>query len=356
MHVEYISQIQHLHQRKWYAITHLAYGEDVVDVQALEERPHCEVHVDKTTAKVQSAREARDDLQARFRGRARRRRGSIQADELTRTRRGVGEDLADLQGVRLDVLRKARPRQCQVVAHEIIDGETRDEGCRIETVSIPNMKQSLRDLLSAYGNQNTVSPGKNSVLSPGPCPTVLATSKSLSLTAPLSPSVSASTSVSTSVPAPHGPLALIRARRRACEVGSPWPASLPWRPFTRASELWPLSLRGRLASKVRRIAAVRSASAWDHTVRHTPWYVIWFPPAAFAPWPRSAPPACPCEEKPDGPRYAEDGRAPRKGSSPYWYGKETMEARGSELAVMTDARRRSVEGDGARGVAGAGSV
>lgn len=142
MHVEYISQIQHLHQRKWYAITHLTYGEDVVDVQALEERPHCEVHVDKTTAKVQSAREARDDLQARFRGRARRRRGSIQADELTRTRRGVGEDLADLQGVRLDVLRKARPRQCQVVAHEIIDGEPRDEGCRIETLNIPNKKQS----------------------------------------------------------------------------------------------------------------------------------------------------------------------------------------------------------------------
>ena len=48
--------------------------------------------------------------------------------------------------------------------------------------------------------------------------------------------------------------------------------------------------------------------------------------------------------------------ADRKGSSPYWYGKETMDARGSELAVMAEARRRSVEGDGARGVAGAGSV
>ena len=142
MHVEYISQIEHLHQHEQHAMTHFAYGEDVVDVQALEERPHCKVDIDETTTEVQSTREARDDLQARFRGRARRRCRSIQADELTRTRRGVGEDLADLQGVRLDVLRKARPRQCQVVAHEIIDGEPRDEGCRIETLNIPNKKQS----------------------------------------------------------------------------------------------------------------------------------------------------------------------------------------------------------------------
>lgn len=82
--------------------------------------------------------------------------------------------------------------------------------------------------------------------------------------------------------------------------------------------------------------------------------MIWLPDAAFAPCPRSAPFACPCEEKPDGPRYADDGRAAWNGSSPY--GKEMIDARGSELEVMTDARRRSVEADGARGVAGAGSV
>lgn len=205
----------------------------------------------------------------------------------------------------------------------------------------------MQHSLSAYGSQKTVSPGRKRVLSPGPWPTVLATSKSLSLIAP-SPSVSASTSVSTSVPAPHGPRALMRARRRAWVLGS-WLGSLGWRPLTRARELWPLSLRGRLASSVRRMADVRSASACDHTVRHTPWYVIWLPDAAFAPCPRSAPFACP-----DGPRYADDGRAAWNGSSPY--GNEMIDERGSEFAVITDARSMSVDADGASGVAGAGSV
>ena len=140
MHTERISQIRHMHQSKRDATTHFADGEDVVDVQALEERPHREIDIDETTTEVQPTREARDDLQARFRGRARRRSRSVETDKLTRTRRGVGEDLADLQCVRLDVLGEARPRKCQVVAHEIIDGEPGDEGCKIDTLSILNIQ------------------------------------------------------------------------------------------------------------------------------------------------------------------------------------------------------------------------
>ena len=66
MHVEYISQIEHMHQHEQHAMTHFAYGEDVVDVQALEERPHCKVDIDETTTEVQSSREASDNFQARL--------------------------------------------------------------------------------------------------------------------------------------------------------------------------------------------------------------------------------------------------------------------------------------------------
>ncbi|KIL70834.1 hypothetical protein M378DRAFT_493772 [Amanita muscaria Koide BX008] len=121
------------------------------------------------------------------------------------------------------------------------------------------------------GSQKTVSPGKNKVLSPGPCPTVLATSKSLSLTAP-SPSVSPSVSAS-----PQGPRALRLALRRACTLGSkvsvplPEPAKSARKFFRReATRLWALSLRDLPASRVRRIALLLSASACDHTVRQTP--------------------------------------------------------------------------------------
>lgn len=58
----------------------------------------------------------------------------------------------------------------------------------------------------------------------------------------------------------------------------------------------------------------------------------------------------------DGPRYAEEGRARPNGSFSYGYGKVTTEERGSVVDVKTDARKRSVEADGASGVDGAGRV
>ena len=104
------------------------------------------------------------------------------------------------------------------------------------------------------------------MLSPGLWPLmVLATSKSLSL---MAPSVSTSRSVSASVVtplAPHGPRALLRALRRAWRVGSALPL------MRAVARLWADSLRERPASRVRRMAALRSLSAWDQTVRHTPW-------------------------------------------------------------------------------------
>ena len=143
MHTERISQSRHMHQSKRDATTHFADGEDVVNVQTLEQRPHREVHVDETATEVEPTREARDDLQARLRGRARGRSRGVEADKLTRARRGVREDLADLQGVRLHVLGEARPREGQVVAHEIVDGEPGDEGCKVIALSNLEVEQSL---------------------------------------------------------------------------------------------------------------------------------------------------------------------------------------------------------------------
>jgi hypothetical protein len=44
-------------------VTNLAYGQDVINVQALEQGPHGEVDVNQTTTKVKTAWEARDNLQ-----------------------------------------------------------------------------------------------------------------------------------------------------------------------------------------------------------------------------------------------------------------------------------------------------
>lgn len=99
------------------------------------------------------------------------------------------------------------------------------------------------------------------MLSPGPWSTVLATSKSLSLTAP-SPSASVSPpskSVSASVLAPQGPrdFAFLFAWRMG-SVPDLMLALLFARDGTR---LLALSFLDRLASRVLRMAALRSASA-----------------------------------------------------------------------------------------------
>jgi hypothetical protein len=100
------------------------------------------------------------------------------------------------------------------------------------------------------------------VLSPGPWPMVLAASNSLSLAPP--PSVSASVSASV-----HGPRAPFLACRRAMVVGSS--ASARRDLMRDATTDCADSLRERPASRVRRMALLRSASAWDQTVRQTPW-------------------------------------------------------------------------------------
>src|ERR1700683_218645 len=103
----------------------------------------------------------------------------------------------------------------------------------------------------------------------------------------MAPSPSVSPSVSTSV---HGPLALFLERFLAWKVGSPLLGLLPTTPPASPRRLlrrdaktdWADSLRERAASRVRLIAALRSASACDQTVRQTPWYVtLPLPPLAL---------------------------------------------------------------------------
>ena len=96
---------------------------------------------------------------------------------------------------------------------------------------------------------------------------------------------------------------------------------LPWELFLRETRDWPDSFLEREASRVRRIAAVRSASACDQTVKHTPWYVmvplllealtsdVALPPGV---WPLGD------RKLVGGPKNAEEGRACfAKGSSVY---------------------------------------
>lgn len=148
---------------------------------------------------------------------------------------------------------------------------------------------------------------------------VLATSKSLSLMA-ASPSDSPSVSPSATL---HGPRLELRTLRRACCAGSVSGMSERRALMRDATTLCADSLRERTDSRARRIAAVRSASACDQTVRQTPWYVM-------LPAPRASVPAPPRSgevlgatfvSRADtllGPRYAEEGRA---WVSAYEYGK-----------------------------------
>ena len=106
---------------------YLADGEDVVNVQALEQRPHREVHIDQSTAKVETTRKTRYNLQARLGAAVRRRRRRVKTHELAGTGRRMRKNLADLQSVRLHVLREARPRQREVVPHEVVDREARHQ-------------------------------------------------------------------------------------------------------------------------------------------------------------------------------------------------------------------------------------
>ena len=112
------------------SVIYLTDGQNVVDVQALEERPHGEVYVNQATTKVEAARETSNNLQAGLcggLGGPTGRRGRVEADKLTRTRGGVREDLADLERVRLHVLGEACPGQREIVAHQVVDREARDE-------------------------------------------------------------------------------------------------------------------------------------------------------------------------------------------------------------------------------------
>ena len=167
---------------------YLADGEDVVDVEALEEGPHGEVDVDQAASEVEAAGEAGDDFEAGLGGGwmwggGGSGGGGVEADELAWAGGGVGEDLGDLEGVELDVLGEARPGEREIVAHEVVYREPRHESYEDRCQSQPLLFSStvhpkIEDghSLSPYGSQNTASPGRNSVLSPRVCPTVLATS------------------------------------------------------------------------------------------------------------------------------------------------------------------------------------
>ena len=87
--------------------TYLADGENVVNVQTLEQRPHREVDVHQAATKIEPAWETCDNLQTRV-ARLVLRTG-IEPDEVAGARRGMGKDLGDLQGMRLDVFGEARP-------------------------------------------------------------------------------------------------------------------------------------------------------------------------------------------------------------------------------------------------------
>ena len=105
---------------------YLAYGENVVNVETLEEGPHGEVDVDEAAAKVKAAGETCDDFERGLRTRLARGRRGVETDEFAGPGCGVRKDLGDLEGVRLDVLGETRPRKRQIVPHQIVDGESRD--------------------------------------------------------------------------------------------------------------------------------------------------------------------------------------------------------------------------------------
>lgn len=90
-----------------------------------ENSPH-KVNVDETAPKVEAAGETGDDLEVRVPAVALG--AGVKLDEVAGAGGGVSEDLGDLEGVGLDVLGEARPRERKVVAHEVVDGVTRDKG------------------------------------------------------------------------------------------------------------------------------------------------------------------------------------------------------------------------------------
>jgi hypothetical protein len=99
-------------------LTDLAYSENVIDVQTLEQGPHCKIDVHETAAKVQATRKARDNFKVCIIGlwgsRIRQgdgRRGSIELDEITGAWSGMGQDFGDLQGVRLHIFGETSPRK-----------------------------------------------------------------------------------------------------------------------------------------------------------------------------------------------------------------------------------------------------
>lgn len=63
--------------------------------------------------------------------------GSVEADEVARARGRVGEDLGDLEGVRLDVLGEPRPGEREIVAHQVVNREARYESCEDNNAATP---------------------------------------------------------------------------------------------------------------------------------------------------------------------------------------------------------------------------
>ena len=96
----------------------LANGQNVINIQTLEQRPHGEINIDQAASKIKSAGEAGYDFET---GLAAFVLGAcIQLDDIPGTRGRMSQDLRDLERMGLDVFREAGPREGEVISHEIV--------------------------------------------------------------------------------------------------------------------------------------------------------------------------------------------------------------------------------------------
>jgi hypothetical protein len=79
----------------------------VVDIQALEQRPHGEIDIDEPTTEIESARETRDDFKIRVAAIA---FGTcVKFNQIPCTRGGMRKNFGDLEGMGLHILGETCP-------------------------------------------------------------------------------------------------------------------------------------------------------------------------------------------------------------------------------------------------------
>ena len=113
--------------------TDLTNRQDVIYVQTLEQGPHGEVYIYQSSSEVQPTREPGNDLETGFGPVVFS--GSVQTDYFAGSRSGEGENLGDLQSVRLDVLGESSPGESEVVPHKVVDWVSRNQGYGTPSVS-----------------------------------------------------------------------------------------------------------------------------------------------------------------------------------------------------------------------------